>query len=286
MVFTRREFARAAAAALSAAPLAAAPKSEVRGVVIGAQTYSFRDRPVGAAIEAMQEIGLNFAELWSGHAEPKVERGAAGRDQLRQWRRTVSMSHFRDLRRRFRQAGIKIVAYNYSFRDDFTDEEIARGFEMAAALGVKVITASSNVSTARRVDPYARKAGMKVAVHNHSRIVANEFARPEDFEAAMKDTSNIAVNLDIGHFWGAGFDPVDYLKQHHRRVLCLHIKDKKRAGDQNMPFGEGDTPVREVMRLLMTNRWKIPAMIEYEYKGKDAVAEVRRCYEYLKSCLA
>ena len=43
-------------------------------------------------------------------------------------------------------AGINLYAYNYSFRDDFTDGEIKRGFEMAKALGAKVITASSTVS--------------------------------------------------------------------------------------------------------------------------------------------
>jgi sugar phosphate isomerase/epimerase len=284
-MLTRRDFGKIALAAVPVARGIAKPKSKIDGVMIGAQTYSFRDRPVDAAIEAMADIGLSYAELWSGHIEPKVERGEAGRDQLRQWRRTVSMGHFREIRGKFKKAHIELFAFNYSFRDDFTDEEIARGFEIAAALGVKRITASSNVSTAKRVDSYAQKAGMQVAVHNHSRIVPNEFARPEDFELATKGMSNIVINLDIGHFWGAGFDPVDYLSKHHRQVMCLHIKDKKKANDQNMPFGEGDTPIREVMQAIKKNKWKIPAMIEYEYKGKETVAEVRRSYEYLKKCL-
>ncbi len=285
-MMTRREFQTAALASIPAVTLAATPKSRIHGVDIGVQTYSYRDLPLGEAIEAMRDLNINFAEIWSGHFEPKVEAGPAGRDHLRQWRRTVEGSYFRNIRSRFSQAKIKLVAINYSFRDDFTEEEIARGFDMAAALGVDRITASSNVACAKRVDEYARKAGMVVGMHNHSRVVPNEFARPEDFEKAIKETSNIAINLDIGHFWAAGYDPVEYIKREHERIICLHAKDKKRANDQNMPFGEGDTPIREVMQLLKTSKFKIPVMIEYEYKGKDAVTEVRKCYEYLKQCLA
>lgn len=284
-MISRREFQTMALAAWPAAALAA-PKSRIHGVEIGVQTYSYRDHPLGEAIESMQDLGINYAEVWSGHVEPKVEANAAGRDQLRQWRRTVSMSHFREVRSRFKEGKIKLVAYNYSFRDDFTDEEIARGFEMGAAMGVGVLTASTTLSCIKRVDSYARKAGMKVAVHNHSRIVPNEFARPEDFEMATKETSNVVINLDIGHFWGAGFDPVEYIQKHHEQIVCLHVKDKKKANDQNMPFGEGDTPIREVMQLLKKSKWKIPVMIEYEYKGKKAPDEVGKCFEYLKKCLA
>jgi hypothetical protein len=38
--------------------------------------------------------------------------------------------------------------------------------------------------------------------------------------------------------------------------------------------------------LLKKNKWKIPANIEYEYKGQDAVAEVKKCFEFMKAALA
>jgi hypothetical protein len=53
-----------------------------------------------------------------------------------------------------------------------------------------------------------------------------------------------------------------------------------------VPFGEGATPIREVLQLLKTKRYDIPANVEYEYKGGDTVAEVRRCFEYCKRALA
>src|ERR1700712_5688299 len=132
---TRRHFLAASTLAFGFPRIAAAIDSKVAGVQIGAQSYSFRDRPLDEMISAMKEIGLGECELWQGHVEPRSKTSDA-RDQLRKWRTTVSLDFFKDLRRKFDDAGIQLSAYNYSFRDDFTDEEIERGFAMAQALGV------------------------------------------------------------------------------------------------------------------------------------------------------
>jgi sugar phosphate isomerase/epimerase len=94
------------------------------------------------------------------------------------------------------------------------------------------------------------------------------------------------VNLDIGHFWAGNNDPVGYIRNHHEKIYSLHIKDRKRNQGPNAPFGEGDTPIREVLQLLRDRQYQIPANIEYEYKGEDTVAEVKKCFEYMKQALA
>lgn len=288
-MYTRRDLGKLALATWPAAAAFGKVNSTFHGVTIGVQSYSFRDRPLDAATAAMKEIGLGSVELWSGHIEPRFQdiEQSKRRAALREWRETVSMDEFNKVAKKFQDAGIELYAYNYSFREDFSDAEIARGFEMAKALGVKIMTASSNVSTAKRIDPHAAKAKIKVGMHNHSRIHENEFATPDDFAAAMKGMSPyIVVNLDIGHFWAANFDPVDYLSKNHSRIVTLHIKDRKKDQGPNLPFGEGDTPIREVLQLLKAKKYKIPAMIEYEYKGADTVEEVRKCFEYCKRALA
>ena len=148
------------------------------------------------------------------------------------------------------------------------------------------MTASSNVTTARRIDPFARKHKIRVGMHNHSNIKPNEFARPEDFDEAMRGMSEyICVNLDIGHFTAANFDPVDYLDKNAARIVTLHIKDRKKNQGANLPFGDGDTPIKEVLQLLKRRKLIIPANIEYEYKGQDTVAEVRKCLDFCKRAL-
>ncbi len=276
---------------LTRGPLAATPMidSVVRGVQIGAQSYSFRDRPLDAAIEAYRTVGLGECELYAGHVEPSEDK--TKREALRQWRLTTPLSHFHEIREKFDNAGVLLYAYNYSFRKDFTDPEIERGFQMAQAMGLKYITSSANVSVAPRVDVYAKKYMIMVGFHGHDDTKnPDEFSTPETFAHAMKGASPyLGVNLDIGHFVAAGFDPVAYIREHHARIVTLHIKDRKKNHGPNEPFGQGDTPIADVLRLLRDEHWKIPANIEYEYneeiKGLDTIAEMKKCYEYCRKAL-
>ena len=288
---TRRQFGKLAAGAAGVfigAPLTAAPKinSIVKGVTIGAQSYSFRDRSLDAAIQGFKDTGLGLCEMWQGHMERGHGNRKEGREVLRKWRLSVPLAEFEAVGKKYREAGVDLYAFNYSFRDDFSDAEMERGFEMAKALGVKVLTASSNVSTATRIDTFAKKHKMRVGMHNHSRIHENEFATPEDFDRARKGKSDyIAINLDIGHFTAANFDAVDYIRKHHDDIVTLHLKDRKRDQGDNMPFGQGDTPIKEVLALLKERKSALPANIEYEYKGGDSVDEVRKCFQYCKRAL-
>lgn len=208
-------------------------------------------------------------------------------EETRKWRLTVPLDHFKDVRKKFDSAGIKLFAYNLSFNDNFSDEEIDRGFQMAQALGVKVITASSTLTAAKRVAPFADKYKIIVAMHGHDNMTdPNQFAKPESFEQAMAMSKYFWVNLDIGHYFAAGYDPLEYIQKHHARISNLHLKDRKKNHGANTPWGQGDTPIKDVLQLLKQKKYDIPAYIEYEYRGEDAVAEVKKCFQYCKDALA
>ncbi len=261
--------------------------SVIRGVQIGAQSYSFRDRPLDACIAAYVACGLGECELYQGHVEPHDLKG----ERMREWRLNTHLAHFEEVREKFDEAGVLLYAYNYSFRKQMTDAEIQQGFEMALALGVKYITASANVSVAKRVDTFAQKYKITVGFHGHDNTKdPDEFSTPETFARAMEGASEyIGVNLDIGHFTAAGGDAVEYIRQHHDRIVTLHIKDRKKDHGDNVPFGEGDTPIAAVLRLLRDRRWKIPANIEYEYgekkTGMDTIEEVKKCFAFCQKAL-
>ena len=309
-MFTRREFGKVAFAGLALPRLVdAAADSKVAGVRIGVQTYSYRDlpRPAGAAdsvdvvIKAMTESGVSECELFSPQLEPQFSSGARGargapptpealkaREDLHKWRLEASLDHFRNARKKFEAAGINVHAFCYNMNASFTDAELERGFEMTKAMGAEFMTTSTTMDVARRLAPLADKHKMIVGLHGHSNITdPNEFATPESFAAAMKMSKYLKVNLDIGHFTAANYDPVAYIKEHHAQITNLHLKDRKKNQGDNTPWGQGDTPIREVVQLLKRERWPIPADIEYEYRGEGtSPQEVRKCFEYAKQALA
>jgi sugar phosphate isomerase/epimerase len=257
--------------------------SVIRGVQIGAQSYSFRDLPQYGIIKAFQTVGLGECELSSGVEPPNVKG-----PEVDKWLAEAPLDYFEGVRRKYNDAGVSIYAYTYGFRRDFTDEQIERGFQIAQAMGVKYITSSANVSVAPRVDKYAQQYKIIVGFHGHDSTNPDEFSTAETFARAMKGASPfIGVNLDIGHFVAAGGDPVAYIREHHAKIVTLHIKDRKKNHGDNLPFGQGDTPIVAVLQLLRDNHWKIPANIEYEYgtPGMDTIVEMKKCFAYCKKAL-
>ena len=307
MTYSRRDLGKLALAALPvSAALGKAINSKVAGVQLGVQSYSFRDLPLEEAIKAMVADGLGDCELFSPHIEmggmkppapggrnhmTREERRAASaahEEKLHKWRLTVPLDYFKDVRKKFNDNGINLYAYNLSFNDHFTDEEIDRGFLMAKALGVGIITASTTIPVAQRVVPFAEKHKMIVAMHGHSNLTdPNQFATPESFAKALAMSKYYRVNLDIGHFTAANFDAVDYIRKNHQHIVLLHLKDRKKNEGPNVPWGEGDTPIKQVLALLKETKYPIPAFIEYEYKGTGtSQEEVLKCYQYCKRALA
>lgn len=273
---TRRDFGKIALSALPVAALAA-PDSKIDGVQIGVITYSFRGMPATEMISAMLKIGLSEVELMSGDAE--------------------ALGPPAGVREKFAKAGIDLRILCYNMGPDITDENIDRAFRMARELGVRVISSSSTIPIARRVAPVAAKYKITWAAHGHDNVKdPDQFATPESFAKVLALGDYMGVNLDIGHFTAAGFDAVAYIREHHARITHLHLKDRRKspAGattpikDNNFPWGEGDTPIREVLQLLKKERYPIPANIEYEYNARatgDPVTEVARCYEYARKAL-
>jgi len=301
-MYSRREFGTMALSSLALPALARA--QTVAGVRLGVQTYSFRELPrapgadaVGTVIKAMQECGITECELFapqiepasaSGRGRPTPEEAQKAREDLRSWRLKTPLDHFQTVGKTFRAAGITIYAYNYSPNGSFSDEEIDRGFEMTKALGAEIITASATLDAAKRMVPFAEKHRMVVAMHNHSQVNnPNEFATTESLASALALSKYFKINLDIGHFTAANYDAVSYIREHHDRITNLHLKDRKKNQGDNVPWGMGDTPIKDALQFLKREKYPIRAYVEYEYRGTaGAIEEVKSCLAYAKRALA
>ena len=193
------------------------------------------------------------------------------------------------MRRRFDDAGLNLFAYSLTLADDFSDEEVAATFRAVRAMGVRLLgTNQTRVAMGRRVVPLAERHGVQLCFHNHSNVShANEIASLDSLQEVLAMSRNYRINLDVGHFVGANLDPVDFIGRHHDRIAYLHLKDRKRNDGPNMPWGQGDTPLREILQLVKCRRYAIPCVIEFEYKGEGSpVVDVGHCMEYIRSALA
>ena len=283
-------------------------ETRVNGVVFGVETFSFHDLPpagdprlVPTIISNLKTLGIHECEIMSGHVEPfpSVMTGwwvqsrrapdfARRRLEARQWRLSVPLAHYRDVRRRFEDAGLRTYLYNINFNETFTDAERDRTFLAARALGAEGISASTVLSEARRLVPFVERHGMSVAMHNHNNLVdPDQFATPVSFETAIAMSPHFGITLDIGHFTAGNNDAVAFIRQHHDRIVNIHIRDRKRDNGPNRPFGQGDTPIAEVLRLIRDNRYPIRCYLEYEYGSfRYPLEELQTCFQYCKDALA
>jgi sugar phosphate isomerase/epimerase len=309
MICTRRDLGRV----FLSTPLAMRRQGRptvttVNGVVFGVETFSFHDLPpagdprlIPTIIQNLQALGIAECEIMSGHIEPfpsvmtgwwVQSRRAADfqrlREEARRWRLSVPMTYYRAIRRQFEDAGLRIYLYNVNFNETFTDDERDRTFEAARELGAEGFSSSTVLSEARRLVPFVDRHRMFVAMHNHNNLAdPDQFATPASFEAALAMSPLFRVTLDIGHFTAGNNDAVAFIRRHYADIVNIHVRDRKRNNGPNRPFGQGDTPIREVLRLIRDNRYSIRCYLEYEYGSfRFPLDEVKTCFQYCKDALA
>ena len=320
--YTRREFTKLALTALPAAgmfsalkPLRAAdsvgkPNSRVAGVHIGLNVpYSFGGRTMAGdeILKNCRELNLSAVELRAQPVElflgmpaalvaaktgsPKAGAVVDGNTmKIRDWRKTVSMDRVKDFRRMYDEGGVSIEILKVDGIFAMTPEELDYSFTMAKTLGARAVsTEISKVDDdVKRVGQFAEKHQLLLALHGHASTTRAQY------EHSYTLGKFVGTNLDIGHYVaGDNGSPVDFIQAHHARISHVHIKDRKlnkeTKNGPNTPFGEGDTPIKEVLRLIRDNKWPIQATIEFEYKVPESstrMAEIARAVKYCRDALA
>lgn len=226
-----------------------------------------------------------------GRAAQSPEQQAAAAAQaaaVTKWRTTVPMSKFTEVRKKFADAGVTIYAYRFTFTQPMSDAEYDYAFNAAKALGATQITMElpSDPALSKRIGDAAVKHQINVGYHLHTT------ASMTAWDQAMAQSPRNGLQLDIGHYVaGTGQSPVPLIEKHHDRIWSMHLKDRKKLchdRSENMPWGQGDTPIKDVLQTLKKNKWAIPVGIEFEYlvpEGSTWEAEIAKCVQYGKAAL-
>ena len=297
------------------------PNSKFGGVQIGAITYSFRSMPhdidqllkfcVDSNVSAIEMMG-DPAEEFAGKPKnpnpfrmPQKGTPPAPRppmtDEMKakiaeyakkvaEWRSTVSMDKFKEIRKKFNEAGISIYAFKpNALSPNNSDIEVEYALNAAKALGANSVTIElpMDVKQTQRLGDLGAKHKVYIGYHAHLQ------ATDTLWDTALEQSPYNSMNLDCGHYIAVGGKNTKeslfaLIEAKHNRITSMHIKDRTADGKQNLPWGQGDTPIKEILSLIKKNKYKFPATIELEYdvpESSDAVKEVAKCVEFAKNIL-
>lgn len=226
-----------------------------------------------------------------GRGGPPTPEQVAAAAAERKWRLGLSMDIFKDLRKMYNDAGVTIYAAK-DVRQD-TDEDLEYTFAVAEALGANHVTLElpsgpTAGATLKKLGDWGARKKIYVAYHTHAQ------GSMTAFDEAFRISPGNSANVDLGHFVAGGNrggTPMDFLTKFHARVSSVHLKDRTLPQNcaQNLAWGTGQTPIREILQLMRANKWTFPASAELEYQipeGSDAVKEVAKCLDYCRRALA
>ncbi|MBR3792410.1 MAG: sugar phosphate isomerase/epimerase [Alistipes sp.] len=302
--------------------------SNFNGVKIGCITYSWRSMPANTVDELIaycKQANLGSLELMSNDLErvlgvpespqqrimaearakmPAPKPGerpgrpqltpeqqaeiAKYNEELKAWRVNMDMSKVEAVRKQLNDAGIEVHIVKFS-PSNWSDEEIEYACKATKAMGAKAITEEISVDAAKRMAPFVEKHGLYMAFHNHMQYAEEGFS----CDPVLAVSPNMMLNFDCGHYFGStGKNPVDFINKYHDRIYSIHLKDKTgkntEPANTNQVWGQGETPLKEVLNLLKDNKWPIYCDIELEYEIKpwsNAVKELGVCVRHARELL-
>ena len=197
------------------------------------------------------------------------------------------MDKAKEFRKKYEDARVLIEIVKVDGIFKMSDEEIDYVFNLGKALGGRALSTeishekdeTKRLDDLKRVGSFADKHQFMIGYHGH------QDTKPEDWEAAFAVAKFNGANVDLGHFIaGNNTSPGPFITQYHDRVTHVHLKDRKFNNGPNTPFGEGDTPIKDVLHLIRDNKWPIQATIEFEYKipaGSDLMTEIAKTIQIL-----
>ena len=198
------------------------------------------------------------------------------------------MDKYKEFRKMYEDAGVKIFAFKLPPTLAMPDAEYEYIWNVAETLGANHVTMElpTDDLLLQRVADYAAKRKLRIAFHTHGQ------GGSSGFDKALAASKYTALNFDVGHYYAVnGESPVPLVEKYHDRIASLHLKDRQSPADgaRNMPWGEGGTPLTEILQLMKRNKYEFPASIEYEYEtpeGSDVLTEIKKCVEYCRKALA
>jgi sugar phosphate isomerase/epimerase len=241
------------------------------GLKLGVASYSLRNFPREKAIEMTKALGAPYINFKSMHLPYDA-----------------SAAEIAEARRQVAAAGLQIVGGGMITFDIDTDEGVQKYFDYARAAGMPLIVMTCKPAVLPRVEKFAKRYDIKVAIHNHG-PEDPDFPSPyEALKAVRRMDPRVGLCIDIGHTVRAGTDVVRAVADAGPRLLDMHAKDLRDLKDKESQciVGEGKIPIAELFRQLERMRYRGYVNLEYEIDADDPMPGMRQSFAYMRGVLA
>jgi sugar phosphate isomerase/epimerase len=253
-MLTRREFLETAGAGLAAMAAGVPAFAKRAEMPIGVQLYTVRslvDKDFPGTLAAIRKIGYRTVETYV--AEYKMPA--------------------KDLRQAILDAGLTVPSAHFGYNDfearlDYC-KELGAEYTVCSSIPATVIANSADgyKRAAAQYNDWAAKSktmGMRFGFHNHN-AEFKTYDGKTGLDILLENTDPALVQWQMDCYWvtQAGFDPVEMLRRHGKRMQTLHVKDRKpnvptstETGPASAHFtevGEGTLDWKSILSLAEKN---------------------------------
>jgi inosose dehydratase len=278
---SRRHFLQAGAAAAAGMAIAGsragagadAQGQDIGGFKVGVQSYTFREFTTEQMLKRIQDLGLDWVEFYSKHANPRSTP-----EQIKAILNLCS------------QYSVKPIAFGvHPFTKNHDNNR--KAFEFGKALGVTTLSADPDPDSFDSLDKLVPEYDIAIAIHPHGPIGNGRLHRWYSAEVIMNAVKDhhpkIGACLDTGHLihaaqMGKQLDSAEQIRVMGARNFGVHLKDHDNKKDTDVPFGQGVLDVASVLKALKDVNFKGFISIEYEANPKDPMADMTACVKYLR----
>jgi len=250
-------------------PLSVPERGDV-GVKLGVASYSLRNFPRAKAIEMVQALGTPYINLKSVHLPYDL-----------------SPEELAAARREIEAAGLQIVGGGTITFEQDTDRDVEKYFAYARGAGMPLIVATADPVILPRIERFAKRYDIKVAIHNHG-PEDKHFPSPYDVLKQVRTMDGrIGLCIDIGHTVRTGTDVVRAIADAGPRLLDVHAKDLRDLSTKGSQciVGEGAIPIAAVFDQLQAIHYAGYVNLEYEIDADDPLPGMKQSFAYMRGVL-
>jgi len=235
---------------------------------VALQLYSIRENmaeDVPGSLEAVAEMGYDGVEF-AGFFDYETE-------QLAQMCADLGLD--------IAGAHVQVTAIEGDEIEATIDQQLVLGNDFVVVPGLPEDYSNSVDAWKRTADVFSAAigafvdAGLELGYHNHkAEFEPLEGQIPWDVFMGATD-ERVFGQLDIGHVYRAGNDPVAYLKKYPGRYVTVHVKDFG-EGDADVLVGEGIADWDAIFPLcegVAGTEWYIVEQEVYPVPPMEAVAK-------------